>query len=240
MVETTPGELHVSIDGVRVTGDASPMPSKNGRLVGLANLHSEVLPEYARQLDNVAFGLISAFKEVDPAAVGPDLAGVFTNAGSATLPTSATPAPGDRPGWLAASIAVNTAVDPAAGGDVQKLRDGINYTFNTDSSASFSGRLFGMLTEVSGKQAALGNKTLLEYGASTVSWLEGERQSTDSASKANTAVLQRVSTSLSNARGVDVNDEAAVQLQLERSFAASAQLISVIDNLFKTLLAIVR
>lgn len=240
VVSPAPGSLYVTVDNVRVTGHGAPMPSKSGQLVGLMELHNEVLPEYARQLDEIAFGLINAFQEADPDGMASNLAGLFTNRGSATLPASALPAAGDRPGWLAAVISVNPAVDPSIGGDVQKLRNGINYTYNTENAPSFGTHLFSLLASAEGKQASLGNKTLLEYSASSVSWVEGGRQRADNDNGAATAVLQLITISLSNARGVDINDEAATQLQLERSFSASAQLISIVNSMFKTLLDMVR
>ncbi|MGI6246112.1 MAG: flagellar hook-associated protein FlgK [Pseudochelatococcus sp.] len=231
-----PATKQVFIDGVQVTGSGAPMPSKSGRLVGLVGLRDTVAKEYGEQLDNLALGLITAFREIDPAATDPDRMGLFSYDGAASvdLPIAA----GDLAG-LARTIVVNAAVDPAAGGDPNSLRDGINYAYNTESAPAFSDRLFTLLNQFDAPDTALGDKNLLDYAAFTVSSVEAQRKSADAAGKSSEAVLQLVTTSLSNARGVDVNEETALQLELERLFSASAQLISVVDNLFKTLLSIV-
>lgn len=239
--DTVAGQpARVFIDGVQVAGDATPMPSKNGRLAGLVALHNEVAADYATQLDTLAFGLIQAFRETDPAdpPVGADVPGLFVNAGDASnLPAAIT--------GLARAITVNPDVDPTANpaGTPSKLRDGISgtYSYNTEGAPAFADQLSRLLDQLDAKSVSeLGGKNALSYAASTVSWVESNRQASDSAVKTNEAVLQLVTTSLSNARGVDLNDEAALQLELERLFAASAQLIAVVDNLFKTLLEVAR
>ena len=128
----------VSVDGIPVTGTSAVMPISGGALAGLANLRDQASVSYGNQLDQIASGLVSSFSESATSASGdPTLAGLFTNAGSSTLPTSAT--------GLAASITVNTRVDPSDGGDVTRLRDGnvsnddSAYTSNTTGA----GVLFG-------------------------------------------------------------------------------------------------
>lgn len=228
------GTARVFIDGVQVAGDAPQMPSKSGKLVGLTELHNEVVKDYGAQLDTLAFGLIQAFREVDPAASGADLQGLFVGGGgSAALPASA--------GGLAGTIAINAAVDSRASGDPGKLRDGINYSYNTESAPAYADQLFGLLGQLGDTAVAgLGGKRPLDYAAATVSWVESGRKAAYSAAESNGAVVQLVTTSLSNARGVDINEETALQLELERLFAASAQLISVVDNMFQSLLNAVR
>lgn len=245
-----PPKSYIVIDGVWVTGEGAQMPLKSGRIAGLAELQDKQLPAYAAQLDSVAFGLVSAFQETDTSGLNA-LAGLFTNAGAPALPGSSTPMPPDSAGWLASALSVNTRVDPDKGGDPTLLRDGVNsvdaagnpdpdYAHNTEGAASYSAHLFGLLDAAGARQDALGGKTLLDYGASTVAWVAGNRQSSDSASKASGAALQLLSTTLSNARGVDLNDEAALQLQLERSFQATAQVMAIVNSLYEALLSIVR
>lgn len=228
--------VRVFIDGVQVAGDAPQMESKNGALVGAVTLHNDIAAEYGSQLDTMAFGLIQAFREIDPVTAANTAPGLFVDkTNTAALPATAT--------GLATTIGVNTAVDPAANpaGTPSKLRDGIAYDYNTPENApSYSGQLSRLLDQVGETNAALGNKTPLDYASSTVSWVESSRQSSDAAVKVNDAVLTLVTTSLSNARGVDLNEETALQLEIERLFTASAQLISVVDNLFKTLFDAVR
>ncbi|MGV6872331.1 flagellar hook-associated protein FlgK [Pseudochelatococcus sp. B33] len=239
--------VRVFIDGVQVAGlksDVPQMPLRNGKLAGLVELHNDVAAAYANQLDTLAFGLIQAFREVDPAdpPVEDPLPGLFINGDDAAdLPVDP---PADITG-LARAIAVNPRVDPAAdpAGRPSLLRDGINgaYDYNTEGAPAFAGQLSRLLGQLDAKDTArLDGKSALDYAAMTVSWVESSRQASDSAARANDAVLQLVTTSLSNARGVNFDDETALQLQLEQQYVASARLIAVVDTLFKTLLDAVR
>lgn len=246
-VPSPAGENQLFIDGVQVTGAGSSMPLKEGKVVGLVELRDDIAGEYAKQLDEVALGLITAFKETDPATTPtlPDVAGLFVNS-AAEPPATPVDIPPVAPasakaGWLASSIIVNSAVDPAKSGDPTKLRDGINpgYDYNPDSYPSFGDHLTGLGESLQSDLNA-GGKTVLDYAASTVSWVESQRQASDSANVYNNAMVQQLTMALSNARGVDLNDETALQLELERSFAASAQLISVVDRMFQSLLDAIR
>src|SRR4051794_16214205 len=110
----------VYIDGVPVTGANSVMPLKSGKLAGLAALRDIATVTYQSQLDEVARGLIEAFKESDQTASAlPDVPGLFTYPGAPAMPASATISVG-----LAGLISVATSVDPALGGNPDLLRDG--------------------------------------------------------------------------------------------------------------------
>src|SRR5262249_12676196 len=63
----TPGTTGnaVYIDGVPVTGASSVMPLKSGKIAGLAALRDTATVTYQSQLDEIARGLIDAFKESD-------------------------------------------------------------------------------------------------------------------------------------------------------------------------------
>lgn len=233
----------VSIDGVPVTGPASSMPLQSGRIVGLTQLRDDVSVTYQLQLDEVARGLVTAFAESDQTAGGaPDLPGLFTYQGAVGVPAGSTPG-------LASSLKVNAAADPGQGGSASAIRDGINggaYSYNSTGAASFSDRLFaladGMTADqsfdpASGLSPSIG---LNEFASGSVSWLEGQRSSATQQADYHTALLSRASEALSNATGVNLDDEYAIQLQLEQSYGASSRLISVIDDLFQTLLSVVR
>lgn len=233
----------VTIDGVPVTGAGASMPLQSGRLVGLTEVRDEIAVTYQRQLDEIARGVVTAFAESDQTAGGaPDLPGLFTFPSAAGVPGGVT-------ANLSAVLQVNPAVDPAQGGAVARLRDGINggvYTYNTSGGASFSDRLRGLVDGMAGNQsfdASTGLSTvssLKEFAAGSVSWIEGLRAGATRSADYETALLSRASEALSNATGVNLDEEYAIQLQLEQSFGASSKLISVIDELFKTLLGIVR
>ena len=238
----------VVIDGVPVTGATSPMPLASGRLAGLAALRDEAAPAYEAQLDAMAEGLIAAFAETD--AVGIDSGprtGLFTAGSAPFLPDGSA---ADRLG-LATRIAVNAAVDPDKGGKLALLRTGgMNGTDYRDlaagTDAAYAGRLRALvsnLTATQGFDAGLGLGTALslsDFAEASAGWIEGRRKDASEAASYQKTLLSRANEALSNVAGVNGDDETALTLQLERSYTASAKLISVVNDLLKTLFDAVR
>jgi flagellar hook-associated protein 1 len=236
----------VFIDGIQVTGAGAPMPLNSGNLVGQTTLRDDVTVNYQSQLDDLARGLIEAFAEADQSASGlPDAPGVFTYAGATGVPTLPAMV------GLAALLKINSVVDPAQGGSYDVIRDGgINggaYRYNPAASGdtAFSDRLYGLKDAMETDRpfnAAFGfgaTSTLGGFSTASASWLQGVRQkATGDASYQNT-LLAQASEALSNATDVNMDQETAHMLQLEQSYAASAKLISVIDQMMKTLLNMV-
>lgn len=231
----------VMVDGVPVTGPNSPMPLRSGKLAGLSQLRDVVAPAYGEQLDQIASGLVSAFAEAPtPPATGATLAGVFTSGSSSALPASAT--------GLAATISLNGAVDPQQGGTLTLLRDGgINgstYRANpaVSGNTAFAGRLNALTAALSatttmGTPAGPnGTFSLTSYAAASAGWLEAQRKSASDTADQNQTLLGKASDALSSATGVNTNDESAQALQLEQSYAASAKLLSTVNDMLKTLM----
>ncbi|MFE1602413.1 flagellar hook-associated protein FlgK [Methylobacterium sp. ID0610] len=231
----------VMIDGVPVTGTDSPMPLRSGRLAGLGELRDVAAPTFAAQLDAIAHALVTTFAETESG--GTSLAGLFTNAGSADLPATS-PAAG-----LAAALRLNAAVDPQQGGDPTLLRDGgmngAAYRANpaaSGSGAAYAGRLSALVSGLSADQAfdagaGLSTKaTLANFAAGSVGWLQSQRKAASDAADQQTTLLGRASDALSNATGVNTDDETALTLQLEKSYTASAKLLSLINEMLTTLM----
>ena len=241
---TTGGD--VFIDGIRVTGDGALMPLNSGNLVGLAKLRDEVAVDYQTQLDEIARSLIAAFAESDQSgAAQPDMPGVFTFAGATGVPTMPASA------GLAGLIKVNDAVDPAKGGKFENIRDGgingADYVYNPAGSANaaFSQRLYALADGMTAQRpidAGLGfgpTASLQGLASLSGSWIENARQSASQSVEYQTTLLGHASEALSNATDVNMDDETALMLQLEKSYSASAKLLSVIDQMLKTLLSVV-
>jgi len=236
----------VFIDGIRVTGPGAAMPLNSGNLVGLVSLRDDVTVTYQQQLDELARGLIRAFAESDQTpAAKPDMPGLFTFPAAAGVP--GTPAPAG----LAARIVVNSAVDPLKGGKYENIRDGgingADYTYNPagNANAAFSERLSALTEEVSTRRPidpGLGfgdAASLLGLASSSGAWLEATRQSTTQSVEYKATLLGLASEALSNATDVNMDDETALMLQLEKSYSASAKLLSVINQMLQTLLGAV-
>lgn len=231
----------VYVDGVPITGASATMPIVSGNLAGLATLRDNTSVTYQAPLDGIAGGLINTFAESDQAGPGPNLPGLFTTPGATSLPTSTT--------GLASQIAVNASVDPNQGGNPFLLRDGgisdttnSNYTYNTTGDASYTTRLSQLLTNLSATQtfSATGGITtsanLSNYASDSVGWLEAQRSNVSSQSSYQSTLLNTATTALSNATGVNINDQMSKMLDLENSFSATAKLVSTIDGMSSTLL----
>ncbi|MBE7190013.1 flagellar hook-associated protein FlgK [Jatrophihabitans endophyticus] len=228
----------VTVDGVPVTGASAVMPIQSGALAGLATLRDTTSVAYQNQLDQMASSLITTFAESNGTGTAP---GLFTATGLTGLPSASSTT------GLAASLAVNASVDPSQGGNVTLLRDGgiagSSYTYNTTpSDTGYSTRLNQLVTAMGATQsfnpssggAATGS--LASYAGSSVSWLEAQRQSSTSQSTYNSALVSSTTTALSNATGVNLDDEMSRMLDVEHAYQASAQLMNTVNSMYSTLL----
>ncbi|WP_439358484.1 flagellar hook-associated protein FlgK [Bradyrhizobium sp. DASA03007] len=244
----TPGTTGnaVYIDGVPVTGANSVMPLKTGKLAGLAELRDNATVTYQSQLDEIARGLIDAFKEVDQSGAAlPDVPGLFTYPGAPAMPASATISVG-----LAGTISVAASVDPASGGNPNLLRDGAisgnaAYNYNTTGNAGFSARLQQLINEMDAPQpfdtTAQGKPSgsVIEFASSSASWIESQRKAANDSVKYQNTLLDRSTAALSNVNGVNMDDEMSLMLQVERTYSASSKIISTVDEMLQSLLAAV-
>ncbi len=239
----------VYIDGVPVTGSSATMPIRSGSLQGLASLRDDATVAYQSQLDEIARGLINTFAESDQGVPPtlPDAPGLFTYAGA-----PATPGGSWVPG-LAGSIQINANVDPAQGGSLARLRDGgisnpgnPAYVYNSTGAAGYSARLSQLLDKVGAAQSfdpATGldaSASLGAFSAASVSWLESERKDASSAADYSSTLVAHASDALSNATGVNLDDEMSQLLDLEKSYQASSKLLAVIDEMLAGFIAGIR
>ncbi|MBB4064139.1 flagellar hook-associated protein FlgK [Gellertiella hungarica] len=230
----------IKIDGVPVTPGTGANTTGQGTLSALLQLRDEVAPVLQNQLDEMARGLVTAFAETDGGVPPTIMAGLFTY-GTGAVPVAGTVVPD-----LASVIRVNPAVDPALGGDPSKLRDGsINgaaFNRNTGNNASFSAVLVGygraLDTPMPFDPVAQldSSASLMTYATKPIGWLEDIRQSaTDSATK-KSALKVHSAEAYSNATGVSLDEEMSLMLNLQQSYKATAQILSAIDEMIKSLL----
>jgi flagellar hook-associated protein 1 len=236
----------VYVDGVQVTGPGAPLALRSGSILGLTQLRDDIMPQYQNQLDEIARGLVVAFAESDQSgAGGPDLPGLFTYPGA-----TQSPPPTLIPG-LAGQILVNATVDPAQGGDATLLRDGgasgnPAYVNNPTHAPGYADRLIALI-ETSARTmsfdpvAGLGSNGSLEtFSAASNGWLAATRQQADSATTYYDAVVSQTTQALSNATGVNLDDQMSQMLALENSYQASAKLLEAVNNMFDSLFAAIR
>lgn len=231
------------VDGTQVTGAGAAMKIQSGKLAGLVELRDNIAPEFQNQLDEIARGLIGAFAEYDqtnPAA--PLSPGLFTFP-SATVVPNATLVPG-----LAGILIVNPNADPNQGGDIMRLRDGgishpgnPAYVYNTAGESGYSARLLQLIANISAPQSfdpAAGlsaQVSLTSYATDSLGWLSGQEKRFSSSTAYQTALLSQTAQALSNATGVNLDEQMSRMLDLENAYQASAKLLAVIDSMYQSL-----
>jgi flagellar hook-associated protein 1 FlgK len=229
----------VTVDGVPVTGASAVMPIQSGALAGLANLRDNVATQYQAQLDSIAGGLVNAFAETN-GSTSVQAPGLFTYSGASSVP-GATLIPG-----LAAEIIVSSAVDPAQGGSLNLIRDGgINgaaFVQNATGAPGFSALIRQDIANLGATMAVPANggistsASLNQYAADSASWLNSQYQSASNQASYQSTLLTQASQALSNATGVNIDDQMSKMLDLENSYSASAKLIATINAMFGSLL----
>lgn len=232
------------IDGVAVTGPSATMPATGGRITAYASVRDSLAPELSLRMDQVATGLVVTFSESDPQfpSILPDVEGLFQGIGSIPLPSEANYG-------LAGVLRINSLADPEQGGELLLIRDGgfggPGYLRNANGLAGYQVRIseladamdrvlnFGTLGGISG------SASLKDFSANSASWIEARRQEEKVTLDAANAIKSRASISLSQVTGVNIDQEMATLLDLEKSYQASSKVLSVVNAMLATLLEVV-
>lgn len=129
------------------------------------------------------------------------------------------------------------------------LRDGgfggPGYVRNVTGQSGFQSRIAEMVDALDAKrdfdnQSGLGGfASLKEFSAKSASWVETRRQTAQASLDAATATKSRATTSLAQASGVNIDQEMATLLDLEKSYQASSKVMSVVNSMLTTLLEVV-
>ncbi|MBZ9917992.1 MULTISPECIES: flagellar hook-associated protein FlgK [unclassified Mesorhizobium] len=229
------------IDNVPISAGTGGNTSASGKLAGLLQLRDGVASTMQSQLDETARGLITAFAETAPSM--PNAAGLFTWSGAPAVPAAGTLVNG-----LAGTISVNAAMDPSVGGNPALLRDGgangAAYIVNT-GGASYSSLLVAYgdrLDQPMTFDPAAGisaTSSVADYAANSIGWLQSVRQQASTAADAKQALASRSAEALSNATGVNVDQEMSLLLDLEHTYQASARMMKTVDDMLAALLSAV-
>lgn len=203
-----------------------------GSLTALFEVRDELAITAQADLDAVARDLVMRFQDpaVDP-TLGVGDAGLFTDAG-AYFDTV-------NEAGLSSRLSINALVDPTAGGDVWRLRDGIGAAAQGDvGNGIVLQNLSSALTTT--RVPASGSFTNTARSASGLaadflSAISSERQSVEaevafSSVKVDTLKTQELQS------GVDTDYEMQQLLLVEQSFAANARVMQTVDELIQTLL----
>ncbi|TPL86369.1 flagellar hook-associated protein FlgK [Mesorhizobium sp. B2-3-13] len=228
----------VYIDNVPVSAGSGGNTTASGTIAGMLQLRDGVASTMQSQLDETARGLITAFAETAPSM--PNAAGLFTWSGAPAVPAAGTLVDG-----LAGTIKINAAMDPSTGGNPTLLRDGgangAAYVANT-GGASYSNLLVAYGDQLDkpmtfdSSAGISATSSVADYAANSIGWLQGVRQQASTAADAKEALAQRSADALSNATGVNVDQEMSLMLDLEHTYQASARMMKTVDDMMTALL----
>lgn len=224
----------ISINGIEVPVGSDNSRLKGGTLAALFELRDETLVGYQGEVDALARNIVERFQDsgLDP-TIGVGDAGLFTDGGMAFVAA-------DEVG-LARRLEVNAQVDPASGGELWRLRDGL-YAAAPGPSGDGSlllgmiDRLGETLTVASGGQAGLaatvsGLTSTIVSGIGTDLTYSEDRLSFASARSAELTEQKLLG-------GVDSDTELQKLIQIERAYAANAKVLQTVDEMLDILMGV--
>ncbi len=221
----------LTINGRAVRSDATG-PLAGGSLAANFAIRDEMAPAAQANLDAIARDLVTRFQDpaLDPSLTAGD-AGLFTDLGSPFVST-------DEVG-LAGRLRINAAVDPAEGGALWRLRDGLGAAVQGPpaQSALFTAMQAALnepRTTVSG-QFSGGTRSVASLSAQLLSSVASDRLSHDAEAgfaAARASALQ----SLELESGVDTDRELQDLLLVEQAYAANAKVIQTAEDMIQILL----
>lgn len=228
-------------DGTFFAGSQEVTPAKvgvhgieNGSLAGFSELRNDVLPRFQLQLDEYARVLIQSFEDTD-LSLNSAQAGLFTDNGSrfdlANLD------------GLANRLKVNDLVLASGSGQAWRVRDGLGAANPGDSSDTTQIHAFLEMFEntvtVDAKTELGSNLTIGNLAAELVAGQQSERARSELSFNSALSTAEIVQASRQNTEGVNIDDELQWLAMIEQSFAANSKIISVINEMFDSLMAAV-
>ncbi len=202
-----------------------------GSLAALFNVRDKVVPEFTQDVDAFANDLIERFRDLMPAsALDSSGNGLFVDTQSGPLV------------GMSGRISVNTAIDPANGGEIWRLRDGLSATVESHAG---NGTVLQAMSDAMGaarqplnfaSQNARGNSATMASEISAFFAGKSARSDDDLAFlSARQATLAEQET---NVVGVDTDGELEFLSVVEQAYSANAKVLTTVDSLMKLLLDI--
>ncbi len=224
----------LTINGLDVVPSGNNSPISGGKLSALFEIRDDLGVDANTQVDALARDLIERFQAAGlDATRGVGDPGLFTDGGVVFVPANEV--------GVAGRIAVNAAVDPANGGELWRLRDGLGAV--TPGPAG-NGALLIDLQNTLSQNGSLSSgdlgptsRSLAGHTASFASRI-GQTRLTLDQDISFAATRQRELLTLELAGGVDSDAEMQNLLLIEQSYSANARMIQTIDEMMDAILRI--
>lgn len=226
----------ITLHGVDITPTSGRVQAiDGGSLAGNFAVRDQTAPEVLSQIDQFAADLIQRFEDptVDTTlAVGDP--GLFTDAGIAFDSTVVE--------GLAGRIALNTLVDPSQGGDVARLRDGLQSAGPGPASSDVIARSYLDALTAPRSAAAIpgveGSLTAAQMVSGITEALGILRTNAELEAATKNATRETLASAEAEEIGVDNDAELAALIQIEQAFAANVQVIQATSRMFQEVVEI--
>jgi len=224
----------LTLDGKPLPTVGADNPIAGGSLSARFAVRDELAVDAQARLDAMARDVMERFQSpgLDP-TLAPGSAGLFTDRGQPFNTATET--------GLSARLAVNMAVDPAAGGALWRLRDGLGAGAPGPAGQSaLLTSLRGVLTEPRSPASGgfmPGNRSVSTLAGEMLSAVSSRRVSAEgeaSFSQARFTTLKEMELS----EGVDTDQELQSLLAIEQSYAANAKVIQSVEEMMKLILGL--
>jgi flagellar hook-associated protein 1 len=225
----------------------------SGQLGALLELRDSVLPTMQAQLDEMSYGIIKQF-DAAGLTLFTDAAGTSVSGPPPNLSDPTLPPPAGHLG-LAQQIKVNAAIDPLAtpAGDPSLVQKGtgvplsnpgdpavINAVLNTAFAGNFNFATTGMGANGQLSSGLPGTTNILDFVQQVIAKQSNDKTLVDQQESFQTAFRDALMQRGQNQSGVNLDDETASVINIQKAYSAAAQVISVINRLMDDLLAAVR
>lgn len=222
----------LTLNGKPLSTRAEDGPISGGTLAAAFAVRDDLAPDAQAKVDAIARDLIERF--ADPAldsSRAPGAAGLFTDAGAAFSPANET--------GLAQRLRLNAATDPAQGGALWRLRDGLGATVpgavgNAQLLKDMQSSLLAQRIPASGGFSN-GARSFAILSADMVSGVASARVSAEGEASYASARLDTLR-SMELEDGVDTDQEMQSLMLIEQAYAANAKVMTTIDDMIQTLL----
>jgi len=220
----------LSINGIDLTPGGGNQSLSGGKISGLFEARDGIAVDALAQVDALAADLVGRFEASGIA--GADGRGLFTDAGAASDPANIQ--------GLAGRIALNERVDPANGGEVWRIRDGLDAA--TQGPVAATAQVNALLDAMTATRAATGALSTPDsaagFAAALGSIFEQRGQGLEDSAATSQGRLLSLEDAESSVIGVDIDRELQNLILIEQAYAANARVIEVADRLVQRLLEI--
>ena len=232
MTQASGGLSGITINGRPYDTSGSASPILGGSLGALFAVRDDLAVSAQGKLDAAARDLVERFASpsVDP-TLAPGAPGLFTDAGAAFDPLDET--------GLAGRLALNAAANPAQGGALFRLRDGLGAaTEGPPGNGTLINALHVALTAtrpLSSTGFAAGTRSFATLTGDLISDASAQRLSAQSEQSFAAAKLNAL-TDLEAQNGIDTDQEMQDLLVIEKNYAANAKVIQAVADMIDTLI----